>query len=552
MWNVIGFASLITGSITVVTYCGARYLGHRLSPTHSGKWTLQDGDIPEDLAGWVRIPWTEPDRNLLKFWVDKGIPHRTGIRNLSNNRVLMALLFSRSKVPEVNEFIMTLRRSGRTGSTHKLHPRADYDFDLNSWATILHLFGDDPTVLYPETVEHITSVMMAPDRTRPSIFVPWTLGTFLETENHVLMTEGSYYLCSKWLEDRERLRGSDHPSVKDREAFLTRYLDSILHKGFYEFNSDPYSSYTLHALLNLDGFSSENIRNKARELLDRTFFFYRIGSLSDRRYPPFRRRMDRSSVTSLKEDGARPFMVTWEDGRKAEEVIGPAHALVGSLLPYRPPLWTEQNCQWAGKAFTAMLGHGPRSSPEIYSKGKGFLITAGGVHRGSISRIVNRPTTLLLDDGADDLSEVAHIGGLGADQRKFNNTGVVRNIAVGPGPVTVPDDWTGKVNGIWTIYDRPGTSIMVHSRRGFGILCVLQNSAPSNDLAIINEDRERLVREFRWNGARSATYDVHSPNDRWSVLSLDGIRTDRRIDLWPKLRIIDDPENEGPPLRFNR
>jgi hypothetical protein len=261
---------------------------------------------------------------------------------MDNNRRFMAMLHSRTKIPQVNEFIKSLEKSGRSGSTHHLHPRADYDFDLTSWATILHLFGDDHETLYPSTVDHIVSEMMAEERAHPTIYVPWTLGTFLETENHVLMTEGSYYLCSKWLEERGRLEGSDHSPSREREGFLSRYLDSILHKGLYEFNSDPYSYYTTHALMNLTAFSSDPIRKRARELLDRSFFYYLIGSSGHRRYPPFRRRRERFAITSMLTDGLRPYMIAW-DGSMIVGRNGPAHSLIASLLPYRPPMRFEED-----------------------------------------------------------------------------------------------------------------------------------------------------------------------------------------------------------------
>jgi hypothetical protein len=539
MWGAIGIASLAMGSACALTYIIARMVGHGISPAHNGKWAIADGDLPKDLERFPRYPMSGPDPQLISYWLRKGIPTRTGVRNLSNNRVFMAMLHSRTDLSLVNEFIMTLKRSGRTGSTHKLHPRADYDFDLVSWATILHLFGDDSNVLHPSTVDHIVYEMMIDDRKHPGIHVPWTLGTIIETENHVLMTEGSYYLCSKWLEDRHRLKGSDHPSSKERGSFLIDYLGSILHKGFYEFNSDPYSSYTTHALLNLEAFGSEEISRRARSIIDRTVLLYRIGSLGHRRFPPFRRRTERSTVTSLTSDGFRPYMMAWE-GIPISQDDGPAHALVGSLLRYRPTKSSGSLFDDDRMVTTAFIGHGPISSPEIYSKGPGFLISAGGVNRGYFSRLVNRPTTLILEDSAKDLSEIVHIGGPGPRQFEHNNTGVVRNVAVGRDPVIVPDDWRAlRTVGQWSIYHRAGLYISVQSRDRFGIFYVSSDGTSADRIATLNSDPERLAESFEWMEGRSMTYDVGSPSDRWAINTLDGKSTDRRMDLWPKLRTIE-------------
>ena len=85
-------------------------------------------------------------------------------------------------------------------------------------------------------------------------------------------------------------------------------------------------------------------------------------------------------------------------------------ALWACWAPYRLP---DETARWVlekpGDYFVRM-GHGPGGSPEVYSGGPGYLISGGGVNRGKASLLVARPITLILDDGAKDLSEVLHLG----------------------------------------------------------------------------------------------------------------------------------------------
>ena len=108
------------------------------------------------------------------------------------------------------------------------------------------------------------------------------------------------------------------------------------------------------------------------------------------------------------------------------------------------------------KGYFVRMGHGPIGSPEIYSGGPGYLITAGGVNRGERSLLVARPITLMLDDGATDLSQVLHLAGPGAEFRQRNNTGVWRDFAAAAGPVRIPETWKPDAEAeLWKVFHRP-------------------------------------------------------------------------------------------------
>ena len=87
-------------------------------------------------------------------------------------------------------------------------------------------------------------------------------------------------------------------------------------------------------------------------------------------------------------------------------------------------MWVEKK----DKPYFVMIGRGPGASPEIYSGGPGYLITAGGVHRGKRSMIVARPITLMLEDEAKDLKQVLSLAGPGDEYTEWNNTGVYRDL----------------------------------------------------------------------------------------------------------------------------
>ncbi|WP_394767610.1 hypothetical protein, partial [Ferruginibacter sp.] len=73
------------------------------------------------------------------------------------------------------------------------------------------------------------------------------------------------------------------------EKKLFKLLHEMRNAGLYEFNSMPYTGYTITGLLNLEAFASEKIRKDARDVLDYMNYTYAIGSYQFKHYPPMRR-----------------------------------------------------------------------------------------------------------------------------------------------------------------------------------------------------------------------------------------------------------------------
>ena len=120
---------------------------------------------------------------------------------------------------------------------------------------------------------------------------------FPETENHRFMIKSSRYLNNQIIisdldksgGDASRFRGYQQ-QLKD--LFLAQFQD-ILKNDFEEYNSRPYTEYSLNAVLNLAQFAQdEDVRLAARMSLDYVAAKFAAGSNQGRRLVSFRRRMD--------------------------------------------------------------------------------------------------------------------------------------------------------------------------------------------------------------------------------------------------------------------
>lgn len=513
----------------------AQHHSHQLAPGNlpvpterTLVWQKESAFAQEVLRLWSQRP--------LQDWATKGkddVP-----------RVLLARFLARDRLEEANAFLQTLSPRGVVGSKWALNPDGDYDFSLTVLTTILWLHGDDPAVLFPTTRAHLLDVLLTEDGGSFRTTAPRTLGLVRETENHILMTEGSRYLKNRWL----HTHGSTAPRHDNLANGLERKLLAVLAEpavnGLYEFNSQPYIAYTITALLNLEAFGSDAVRAAARTALDTINFAYALGSYRLRHYPPFRRNTGYAASPSLTFGYQTVFMHAWLSyipGRfEAPFIPGSTgtHAIIATALPYRPPDRVVQLLHDKGPGYFVQLGHGLGSSPELFTAGPGFLLSAGGVHRGERSFIAARPITLLLDDTAATLPEVFHLGGPGSDFRGWNNTGVFENFACAAGPVHVPARFIVQASrGGWNIYAAgPARWVAVHSTPTLGLLAVCTHDSAEDLLDAVlraNPDADVLQRAFVFPDGRRLAYDPHAPADTWVMQSLDTNALDRDFDRWP-------------------
>ena len=458
---------------------------------------------------------------IIDYWAGRNLPNWQETGKVTASRVLAAKLAAGKDIEEANAYIVEQKPWGKTGSSWALHPNGDYDFTLTILTGILYMFGDKPEVLYPQTREHLLDTLLTEEGTSKRLHTPMTLGLIRETENHILMTQGSCYLKNRWL----RLHGNTdakYNNVKNgMENLMLDYLSKIENGGPYEFNSIPYLAYTMAALLNLEAYGSEKVSGSARLIIDRMNWNYAVGSLSMRRYVPFRRQIRKASNTSLKYDYQHSFIKVWMSFKPEAKLdsagFKSSHALWPGLMPYRLSDKTAEWIESKPEDYFVRIGHGPQASPEIYSGGPGYLLTAGGVNRGKLSMIAARPTTLILNDKADELGQVLHLAGPGNKPAKWNNTGVYRDFACAAGQVYIPANWQPAAkNELWSIYSKGNMQIAVHSCNDIGIVALFHQITAGKVLELVtkaNSQSETLYKEFHWPNGEIITYDLRSSEE---------------------------------------
>jgi hypothetical protein len=458
-------------------------------------------------------------------------------------RILLAKLWMKRDLPEVNKTILKLTVWGVSGSSWALNKKGDYDFSITIYTTILYLFGNQPELLYPKTKDYLLKVLLSEEGNQFRTTAPRTLGLVRETENHVLMTEGSRYLKNKWLAAHGNKDQKYDNLQNGMEQKLIAFMEEMRTDGLYEFNSLPYIGYTITALLNLEAFGSDKLRAEAREVLDYMNWSYALGCYQLKHYPPMRRRYEKAGITEITTNYQSVFMKSWLSFSPVSDFNknirgGEVHAVMGAIMPYRPADKVVETIFDKGDGYFVQMGHGQESSPEIYSAGKKFLLSAGGVNRGERSIIVARPICLFLNDDAENLSTIFHLAGPGTDFMKWNNTGVYKNFACAAGPVFVPDGFkTAAGNENWRIYTtKDSLLIAVHSTPDLGILALFENQSPDElvkKLAEANPEPEKLKSAFQFPAGAIIEYELLSPKDKWEITAVDGKPVDREFDKWP-------------------
>lgn len=447
---------------------------------------------------------------------------------LPDSTDMLSRLAAGREIEALNESILS-----QEGSVH---------FQFPEFVMILYRFGDQPERLYPETRKHIVQKLM-PKGGDPVVWNPMFHNRLplRYTENLILTSESSRFLTNQWIAQH----GDSDPAFDNAknglEQFLLTYLNGIERAGFFEYNSTPYLRYTFVSLLNLEAFATDPVASTARRILDRMSWDYALGSQSFRRLPPFRRQPRKAGWTALSGDhsGSMRALVSRFDG--LENPHEKDYSLWVGLTGYQLP---DAVAQWAisrPEEYFVRIGHGSDGSPEIYSGGPGYLITAGGVANGFMGQNVARPTTLMLEDGATWLKELLYVTGPGSDVakdfRKWNNTGVHHRFAVAAGPVHVPEGWEPSASdGAWSIYERAGQTIGVYSTDTLGLFCLLRkgdNREQLQQLIKANPDEMRLQRRFAWPDGAALDYDVHADKNRWVISAVNGNPVDRSHGIWP-------------------
>ncbi len=527
---IIILSIIIFGSFIVKTGCG--------------KAAINSGTVA--VPSERNIQWNETSVFydwITNIWSKQTIKYGKAGSKVNAPRILLARFHRQKDLAETNRLLMAMKVWGVSGSAWALNKKGDYDFTSTVLTTILWQFGDKPDILYPETRDYLLNVLLVEDGDKFRSTAPRTLGLFPETENHILMTEGSRYLKNKWLASH----GNSDPLYNNEQNGMEKKLLSVLKdmnaNGLYEFNSMPYIGYTLTALLNLEAYASDKVSKEARKVLDYLNFCYALGTYNYQHFPPIRRRYERANWHELTTDYHSVFFKAWMSflpGLNSNFQIGTAkaHALMGACMPYRPADKAVELLLKKKQGYFFSLGHGKKASPEIYSAGMHFLLSAGGVNRGQKSHIVARPICLFIDNDASHLNDVFHLAGPGSDFKKWNNTGVYKHFACAAGPVFVPKGFEPLIkDGNWAVYQlHSNLVLMAYSTNELGIMALFEQGNYKqimSDVSKVNSNEESLMTQFQFPGGTLIEFDVNSPKDKWVIKSVEGKEVNREYDSWP-------------------
>ena len=459
--------------------------------------------------------------------------------NLKNSRIVISCFLEGKRVEEMNKYLMRQKAVGHPGSPWLLYPLGDYDFTAMAFTALLYLFGEKPDILYPKTREHLLNNILTieGDKFRRNVGY-----MFLEdSENHILMTEGSRYLKNQWL----RNHGNNAPEYNNKtngvEKKLKVFLEEIDTYGFYEFNSAPYLGYTYCALLNLYEFASGEIRSLSGKLLDRLNWQYALSSYKFKHFPPNRRRFGKDFKKNIDSDYHTVMLKVWsslyDDSLSVNMSRGQHHALWATFVSYKP---ADKVIQWVldkPKPYFVKMGHGFNSCPEILSGDKSYLLSAGGANQGRRSLIVAKPIMLFLDDAASEMRHAFHMFGPGDNFIDWNNTGVYKDFACTKGKVHIPvNKKVLKSSGNWKIFlITEGIYLAIFSKEELGLMVIVRSNSVENileDILIKNSDEKKLSTYFNHPNGNIIEYDLNSPKDQWVIKSVNKISTNRNFSKW--------------------
>lgn len=479
-------------------------------------------------------------------------------------KTVLARMAAGRDLEQVNNALCQRYPEQGVGSSWWLR-HGDYDFSLATWTSLLYLFGEDESRLYAKTRRHLLDVLLTESGGTPKNTVPGTLGLVVETENHILLAESSRYLKNQWLHQRGTGEEQQNPRYDNKrnglETWLLSFLDRIIEEGIYEFNSRPYSGYSFHALLNLEGFAeARTLRQKARFILDRENLVYALGSLQLRRFPPFRRQYRRADTQHLSSDPHSAFFYAWTQVEPDDDRVLPwpgqyiEWTLMAALLPYRLPDDLQQWALQKEMPYFLRFSRGANACPEIYSGGPGWLLSGGGAHRGLRSLTVTLPITLMLEDGKATLDECLHLKGDGP-WRQWNHTGVYKNFACVHGSAQVPEGWQPEAeSNHWRIFRADQDKALLIALYEEEEVCLLalfpgETRTPAillDELQQTNTDTKTLEHTFTFPDGTQIHYDLNAPRNRWVITGENNQPLERNWRHWEQVT------GTVPPVSFQR
>lgn len=533
-----------------------------------------------------RVPFhtdamTEQQRELLSNYIIQPIEKKLDLEPLSNLILFLCASGEEALQAKASELILEIdEKIGFMGTdlAKKTLPfllpytgKGGNDFVTIALVPLLYLFSEPgEKSLSQEAHDHLISHLLNVewDFHRVESLAPGQFalsaayldGIVEESENHALMIYTTLYLLAKYHYEHEKNEEYSARFFLVEEKLLN-YISYIKTRGFHEFNSQPYVAHAMHPLLLLDSFASDNVQQKARELLDRMSYQYALGSLNGRFFAPFCRHEKMLESASLVSNHQEEFMKVWAEQFPIKRKS--SHYPKALLYSYRPSEEVLSLAREKSFSYYTQMGHGERGSSEIFWGQPGLLLSAGG-SKSSLAdhRVVLRPITLLLDDGAEDVSETIHLGKHNECQRT-NGSGVYKNFACSAKELYLgrysPIMQEDSEKGSWFLLN-PKEDIYViaytlsSKEHPFSLLTVFsENDLPSKDATdyfsrVIEANPDHQIEQrftFPETQAR-VHYDTHAPKELWVIKDVEEpnplapesfISMKRTMSQWPLIGI---------------
>lgn len=529
--------------ISVIVLISA-LLPYTTGAARTQKLVIPQGNIPVPVQrNYLSSNHSTLQQDLLDHWSAMELPDWKDKHKVTVPRIILASLLNETRIDEMNHYLQSKKAAGISGSRWWLNPQGDYDFTQSALIPILFEFSDRPEILYPETLLHLITELIVEEGNDFNLKVPKSLGLIEDTENHILMTEGTRFLKNQWYWENGRKDLNYDNARNGMEEKLSQYLIEMYNYGIYEFNSDPYLGYTLCALLNLYTYAKGSVKIWSGKLLDKMNWQYALGSHQLRRFPPIRRQYEKHKTKALNQDYHTAAIKTWlsfyTDTLSLDIERGQHIALWAAFMPYRPADKVLELAVQKSGTYFVKIGHGANSCPEIYSGSASFLISAGGANQGRRSLILPRPIVLFTYAGEKELQDAFHLMGPGNDFMKWNHTGVYERFAVAASPVHVPKHQKSLANtGNWQIFEiSTEFYLAIYQSESLGIMTVMDKDGRSANEAleaiVIKNPEENIRRgNFIQDAGIYIEFDVLSPKNQWVITEIDGRKTNRNFELW--------------------
>jgi hypothetical protein len=420
----------------------ARSLSGLVIPVKDGKQEVAGTDGgPCHLFGKVFGDWDMAERNLIRiaymiknYRLDQGAtPLHDAYATLRSN------LLTLDRGPESDSHNVLFgcgNDPGHTGSAEdRATDRADTGKSIGdalgdlAWfllllAFVLALAAAIAAALVALGVAGAIAAAVAAAIVLGTIFV----ANIPETENHLLAINSTKYLNNQLIiEDLGNDITLTGAYIKDQialKAWLLKRMQTYLQNDFIEYNSRPYQRHAIESIRNIHDFAGDpgrptlpdaDLRNAAELVLDYTAAKFAIGSSQSRRMVPYRRH--RSDFAKAVDVDASGWNGQLDLASSADHQVGLGLLYAGQTQQL--PLG-QGSRGFAGEVIDAATSfYVPEptildlaivkdvpiyqrmhhTTEELYSTGKGFLISAGGLATGLAYPVTGIPA---FDDHVDD------------------------------------------------------------------------------------------------------------------------------------------------------